>query len=423
VSRWERGITTPNPYFRAKLCGLFGKSMQELELVKKNPLPNPPEWGTSEDTSTRVSSTEVFPLWTVPYSRNPHFTGRNEILEQLDQFFTFMEQDGPMVTRRAVLTQPQAIKGLGGIGKTQIAVEYAYRVRSQSRSSHTLWINATSEEAILASLGTLAERLPAFSAKNEINQHKLVAAIKRWLEECQQHWLLIFDNADDIALLQEYLPRWGNGSILLTTRSDAVGAFAVSIEVEKMGFVEGTQLLLRRAQRFENATDEEINEAGNIVVALDHFPLALDQAGAYIEETGCSFSTYLQLYESHQKTLLARRGIQTAGYPDSVATTWFLSFQKVEQTNPAAAELLRLCAFLAPDHIPEELIEDGAPHWPFLLRQAAADLFAFNQMLEELLKFSLVKRLVEDHLLSVNSKVILPHDEEEKERFYIASRN
>ena len=75
-------------------------------------------------------------------------------------------------------------------------------------------------------------------------------------------------------------------SILLTTRANAVGSLAASIEVEKMGLIEGTQLLLRRAQRFEHASDEEINQAGNIVVALDYFPLALDQAGAYIEETG-----------------------------------------------------------------------------------------------------------------------------------------
>src|SRR5262249_6544504 len=141
------------------------------------------------------------------------------------------------------------------------------------------------------------------------------------------------------------------------------------------------------------------------VVALDHFPLALDQAGAYFEETGCSFSDYLQLYQERRQVLLARRGAQATHYPDSVATTWSLSFQHVEQANPAAAELLRLCAFLAPDHIPEEFFKEGAAHWPPVLQQATTDLLAFNQMVEELLQFSLVKRLAEHNLLSIHRLV------------------
>ncbi len=230
-------------------------------------------------------------------------------------------------------------------------------------------------------------------------------AIKRWLEQCQERWLLIFDNADEVALVRDYLPKLGNGSILLTTRAYAVGSLATSIEVETMGFLEGTQLLLRRAQRFGHATDEEVNQAGNIVVALDHFPLALDQAGAYIEETQCSFVDYLDLYQTHRQALLAQRGMLSTDYPHSVATTWLLSVQKVEQANPAAAELLHLCSFLAPDRIPEELLRGGAAYWPASLQQAVADPFIFQQLIAELLTFSLVKRLVEDHVLSIHRLV------------------
>jgi hypothetical protein len=133
--------------------------------------------------------------------------------------------------------------------------------------------------------------------------------------------------------------------------------------------------------------------------------LALDQAGAYIEETGCSLGDYLQLYQAHRRTLLARRGRQATRYPASVATTWGLSFQLVEQTNPAASDLLRLCAFLAPDAIPEELLTGGAPYWPAALQEAVTDRLSFNQMLEALLAFSLVKRLAEDRLLSIHRLV------------------
>ncbi|HJT55944.1 MAG TPA: tetratricopeptide repeat protein [Ktedonobacteraceae bacterium] len=356
---------------------------------------------STDGTLSQASSA----IWNVPYRRNPHFTGRDELLEQLDQQLSPEAQEDQTTTRRTALTQPNAIKGLGGIGKTQIAVEYTYRSRERKRYTHIIWINAASEEALLTSFAELAEQLPGFSAKGETDQRRLVSAIKRWLEQCQERWLLIFDNADDVALVDGYLPLGGRGSILLTTRAYAVGSLATSIEVETMGFVEGTQLLLRRAQRFENASDEEINQAGNIVVALDHFPLALDQAGAYIEETGCSFTDYLEIYQKHRNTLLARRGEQSAHYPASVATTWLLSFQKLQQANPAATELLQLCAFLAPDLIPEEFFREGVHYWPPLLQKAAAELHTFQQMIEALLKFSLVKRLSDDKMLSIHRLV------------------
>lgn len=136
-----------------------------------------------------------------------------------------------MTTRVAALAQPQAIKGLGGIGKTQIAIEYAYRYRDDY--SCTLWINAATEETLISSFGMIASLLPSFPAKDEIEQKKLVEAVKRWLEQRGKRWLLIFDNADDLA--------------------------------------------------------------------LDYFPLALDQAAAYIEETQCRLSDYLQLYQTRRK--------------------------------------------------------------------------------------------------------------------------
>jgi tetratricopeptide (TPR) repeat protein len=358
-----------------------------------------------EELAASVPPAALPAIWNVPYLRNPHFTGRDELLDRLHQQLSPKAQDDPMATPRAALTQPQAIKGLGGIGKTQIATEYAYRSREQGHYTHTFWVNAASEEALITSFVTIADLLPSFSAKEETDQRKLVAEIKRWLEQCNQRWLLIFDNADDLALVHDYFPQRGNGSILLTTRANAVASIGASLEVETMSFIEGTHLLLRRAQRFEHASDEEINEAGNIVMALDHFPLALDQAGAYIEETNCHFSDYLNIYQNHRKALLARRGVQTTNYPDSVATTWSLSFRKVEEVNPAAAELLRLCAYLSPDRIPEELIKDGAVHWSPLLKPAVSDLFTFNQLIAELLKFSLLKRLAEDNMLSIHRLV------------------
>jgi len=361
-----------------------------------------PSDGLGQDSA---AASQELALWTVPYARNPHFTGRDELLSTLAAQLAPPEPGQPGALRRAALTQAQVIKGLGGIGKTQTAVEYAYRARAQGRFVHTLWIAAATEEALLASFASLAELLPDVATSGERESRKLVAAVLRWLEQCPQPWLLLVDNADDLSLVQPYLPLTGNGSILLTTRASAVGWLAPPLEVDTMGVMEGTELLLRRAQRFAQASEEEINEAANLVVALAQFPLALDQAGAYLEETGCSLSDYRELYQTHRHALLSRRGRQATGYPHSVATTWSLSFHSVEQRNPAAADLLRLCAFLAPDGIPEELLAQGAEQWPPALHQAVADRFRFNQVLEPLLAFSLIKRLAEERLLSVHRLV------------------
>lgn len=401
IQRWERGIQQPSSYYRIKLCTLFGLSPQELGLEEISPLPD-----TSPDAeATETASSEEQGLWIVPYARNPHFSGREELLEALGQRLGTPSLVRAMGITQVALIQLHAIKGLGGIGKTQIAIEYAYRSLEKGQYAHTLWINASSEDTLQTGFLDLISFLPELAATRETNQRKLVAACIRWLEQCTQPWLLIFDNADDPSFLASYLPQRGNGHILFTTRASAVGSLASSVEVDVLGLIEGTHLLLRRAQLYATATEDQINDATSIVIALGQFPLALDQAGAYIEETGCGLHNYLQIYQEHQYDLLERRGMQAMFYPASVATTWSLSFQRIEQRNPAAAELLQLCAFLAPDHIPEELLVEGAPYWPPALQEAVADAFTFNNLLETLLAFSLIKRLSQDRLLSLHRLV------------------
>lgn len=404
IKRWEGGSQQPGAYFRARLCALFDKTAEELGLIEN--IPSPPvsiDRALSGERQESPSLAEVRTLWTVPYLRNPHFTGRSEILDQIDRHFSIEEPGAPTTIPRVVLQQPLAIKGISGIGKTQIVVEYAYRVREQGRYTHILWVHAANEEKILSSFSALAKLPPLSSAKEEKDQHELAAEMKHWLEQCQQPWLLIFDNANDLFLAQEYFPHQGTGNILLTTRVNAAAAVAASIEVEKMGLMEGTRFLLHRAQR-HHVSDEKINEAMNITITLDGFPLALEQAGAYIEGTRCGFRDYLQIYQEQHQALLTWHKKQVSSYTDTVATTQslLLLLQKVEQANPAAADLLRLCAFLAPDRIPEELFFQGTLYWTPALQRATSNLFTFNQMLETLLTFSLIKRCPENRLLSIH---------------------
>jgi hypothetical protein len=139
-------------------------------------------------------------------------------------------------------------------------------------------------------------------------------------------------------------------------------------------------------------------------------PLALDQAGAFIEETRSSLSDYLHLFQTRQADLLQRRGRLATDHQDSVAATWSLSFEKVQKANPAAADLLRLCAFLDPDGIQEEIFTEGASELGPTLQPVATDPIKLNEAIGALLNYSLVRRSP-DHSLTVHRlvQVVLKH--------------
>jgi hypothetical protein len=149
--------------------------------------PSPPSHPGGEPAAERPGT-----VWTVPYSRNPFFTGRERLLTLL--------HDNLTTTKAAVLTQAQAISGLGGIGKTQTAVEYAHRYRDEYR--FVLWASATTRETLIADFVTLADVLD-LPEKNEQDQNITVAAVKRWLAQ-HDGWLLILDNADDLSMARDY---------------------------------------------------------------------------------------------------------------------------------------------------------------------------------------------------------------------------
>ena len=210
----------------------------------------------------------------------------------------------------------------------------------------------------------------------------------------------------------DIIPMEYSGHLLLTSRAQALGSLAQQIEVETMGIVEGTLFLLRRAKlltpgaSLDQVSEDCLATAEAIVLEMDFLPLALDQAGAYIEEVGCSLLAYLELYRTHRKELLQHRGHVPTNYRKSVATTWSLSFQKIEQANPALL-LLQLCAFLDPDTISEELICKGNAYFGPVLGPSAMDTFKLNKAIEELRKFSLLQRNPETRTLRIHRLVKL----------------
>jgi len=352
-----------------------------------------------------ASLTALSPHWHVPFQRNPFFTGREEILEALHT------QLGG--NQAVALTQSSALHGLGGVGKTQLAQEYAYRHALEY--SAVFWIGAETSENIISSLLHIAEVLQ-LPGRDDKDQQHVVAAVQHWLTTHSQ-WLLIWDNVEDLALLDRFLPSTRQGAILITTRRQVLGTLARGIDMLPMEREEGMLFLLRRAKVLESeVTSEQVRQlaaqmssqyaaAAELVIAMGGLPLALDQAGAYIEETKCSLPAYLELFRTRRATLLQQRGEGSRHHPESVATTFTLAITATAERHPTVWDLLRICALLQPDAIPEELLRQGAEHLGATLEAACCDTLEWNRVVAIACSYSLLYRQAEEQTLSMHRLV------------------
>lgn len=222
------------------------------------------------------------------------------------------------------------------------------------------------------------------------------------------HWLLIYDNADDLAIASDFLPAAGRGHILVTTRALSFGGLGKGFVLEKLSAEAGALFLLRRAtiidttDSYEATTAEKYSVAQTISERLGGLPLALDQAGAYIEDTACSLSRYLNLYQTRSEEIQRMRFGPVPDYPESVATTWTLSRTLVQANDPAAADLLRFCSFLYPEAIPEIILTEGACELGPLLEPVAADPLKLDLAIRGLRKYSLLSRYPDTETLSMH---------------------
>jgi hypothetical protein len=346
-------------------------------ITHKRRKPSTPPAFPSTQHAAQSSERPSFPgalpaVWNIPYPRNPYFTGREELLRRLASSLRAGETVG--------ISQPQAVHGLGGVGKTQIALEYAYRYYQEYDA--VLWTSADTQEALISGFVVFASLLD-LPVQEERDQLKIIQAVKHWLTS-HTRWLLLLDNADDLTLVRDFLPPTGRGHTLLTTRAASMGRLAHPLEVDALDNKPGALLLLRRAERLAPDAPLEQAEASERAIALSishelgGLPLALDQAGAYIEETQCSLADYLHLYRSQRADLLKERGGMVLDHPEPVATTWSLSFAQVQARSAAATDLLRVCAFLHPDAIPEEILTEGATALGPELQVVARNPLALN---------------------------------------------
>jgi tetratricopeptide (TPR) repeat protein len=299
--------------------------------------------------------------------RNPDFVGRAELLELLHQ--EFRARTGVAVT------QARAVHGLGGVGKTQLVLEYAHRHASDY--DLVWWIVAERAPTAVAALTALGRHLGVGEAAD---QNAMVDEILDRLRH-RDRWLLIYDNADEPEQLARLLPPGGSGHVLVTSRCRAWGRVAEPLPLDVLRRHESVALLRRRSGSGDEASLMALAEL------LGDLPLALEEAAAYIEESQIDLTEYLELARSRMVELLGLE--QPVGDEHRVAATWSVSLERVRAQVPAAEALLSLCGFLAPSDIPRELAQDDPELLPEPLCGAARDPLIYNEAVRVLGRYSL----------------------------------
>jgi DNA-binding SARP family transcriptional activator len=276
--------------------------------------------------------TARFPAtWTVPM-RNPHFTGRAGLLEQLHQ--RLHAGEGTLVV--------QALYGLGGVGKTQLAIEYAHRFATDY--DLVWWVSAEQPVLIADQLAQLAHKLDLPTRATVAGTIELVLAELRR----RSGWLLIFDNAEHPQHLAPYQPG-GAGHVLLTSRAPGWGALGGRLEVDVLTRPETVALLQRRIPELDDRLADEL------AAELGDLPLAAAQAAAYLEQTTLPAADYLHRFRTRRASLLTKGDL--LGYQERLDTTWTLSLERLRTDSPAAVPLLELAAFLAPRADPAAAVQ------------------------------------------------------------------
>ena len=270
--------------------------------------------------------------------RNPNFTGREDLLQGLRK----------QLTGRVTALLPHALHGLGGVGKTMLAVEYVHLYSS----SYELvwWVPAEQQTRVRSSLAELAGRL-GMPASQDLSQS--IAALYDALRTGKPYrrWLIVFDNADRPEDLSPFLSNPGGGHILITSRRPVWADVAETVEVDVFSREESIELILRRLPA---ASDVDANR---LAERLGDLPLALEQAATWQLATATSIDAYLRLFEERVGQLLAE-GTPSI-YPMPVTATWGLAFDQLREVTPAAAELLELCAFFGAEPISVDLLASG----------------------------------------------------------------
>jgi tetratricopeptide (TPR) repeat protein len=305
-------------------------------------------------------------IWNITEERNPYFTGRDQALAELHQ----------ALTAGQTAARTHAIQGLGGVGKSQLALEYAFR--NASEYDGVWWLHAEEPTTLARDYVALAPKLGVPVVTDE---GQMVRQVREQLSQ-RQRILLIFDNATEPSALKGYLPVHGARQIIVTTRAHD-WPDAVAQDVHELPLDAAIAFLLKRTGQTDEAA------ARDVAQRLGCLPLALEQAAAYVKQCEGKLADYATLLGKHGLDLLERG--HSHRYEKTVGTTWALAFEKVQAKCPAAADLLYLCAFLAPEAIYLRDLAGASRHLPERLAKLLADELALDEAKAALLGFSLIR--------------------------------
>jgi tetratricopeptide (TPR) repeat protein len=326
-------------------------------------------------------------IWGDVPTRNKNFTGRDDILDRL--------REGASRRVTAVLPEseprraesdpgnpiPQGVHGLGGVGKTAIAIEYAYRYRSDY--DLVWWIAADQLPSVRGSLAALAQRL-GLEASPTAGVDGLITAVRDALRrgEPYSRWLIVFDNADQPEEIKDLIPE-GAGDVLITSRNHRWEAVIRTVPMDVFRPKESRDFLLKRVRK--GLTDVD---ADRVAKELGHLPLALEQAGAMLAETGMPTDEYLRLLKEHAGEIMNEG--PPSGYPRSMTAAWKLSVDAVKRTRPQALEVLRCCAFFGPEPIPRDVFRRGVQETGTVVGEVLSNPIATARVMRELARYALI---------------------------------
>jgi tetratricopeptide (TPR) repeat protein len=334
-------------------------------------------------------------FWHVPHNRNPHFTGREGVLELVARA---LDGNDPEARK-------QVLHGVGGVGKTHVALEFAYRHREQY--DLVWWLPAEDESALAVAYARMIHALGGH-AQVDATPQELRTILQQRLDKMGR-WLVIFDNAPDADRVKAYVPSPDvHGAVLITSRNPNWRGVAQPFCLRVFERPDSVAFLKARTGRNETPA-----VAQRLAQALGDLPLALEQAGALIAEAQITYAHYLSRFEDHWAELL-RSGRTSGEYPDTVAMTWELGFRQLETTEPMAAALLNVCAYFAPVDISRSFLVQAAGALPKPLSTAAQTPAGLGALVSALTRYSLVvaneKTLSVHRLVGALTRDRLPED-------------
>jgi tetratricopeptide (TPR) repeat protein len=335
------------------------------------------------------------------------FVEREAVLHNLEQALSSADKNRP---RCAVLI------GMGGQGKTSLAIEYCRRSAQNKRYRTILWVDASSPLALERSFSTCADRISSETRKLD----DLASTVQFVKDALEGHgWLMVFDNYDqpeDFDDFSNFYPDHGNGAVLITSRHADATALGTELQLEGMGEDEGIELLLRRTKFNKGERDVRL-AAKQILQRLGNLPLAIDQAGAYMTARNLSPPAFLQQYDKRIEHYFGqtpkvwdykrRASEETKAFPLSVRTTWEMSLEQIpdgEGRRESVEHLLALSAFLGGADISSLVYEvfydyaDEPPSWMSVFATPGSwDAYDYEDVITELSRLSLLQQMTTDN--------------------------